>query len=418
MIFRHSCKTRAARCLTAILMATSVFSCAAAGEIPFEQLDRFAENVIRIKSREIGYPGNQNIQLTDFYQWYVKSGLHNTIMNNAGDPQSGHGGTNTHFFEEEVIDFFAPLYGFDKNDTWGIVTFSGTDGNNHGLYFGTQYLKAKTGKMPVVYVSEEAHYSIKRLADVQNLELKLIPADAMGRMSAGEFEKALDPSRPALVVIAMGTTFKGAVDNQKEIDDILKRKKPVAVYRHLDAALFGGYLPFTEYRDLVNRKKNRFDSIAVSGHKFFGMDEPAGFFLTTRTVLENQNPYRIAYLNDSMPMINCSRSALAPLKLWWIMKKNGKEGFSEQAGQILKSTRYLKQKLSELDYPHWINDYSNTIFFRRPAQWIMDKWHLAPENDERFGGELAHVIVMQHVNSDTIDTFIRDLASDKATAEK
>lgn len=418
MIFHRPSKTGTPRYLAAILLAASVFGSTAAGEIPTERLDRFAKNVMRIKSQEIGYPGNQNVQLTDFYQWYVKSGLPDTIMNNAGDPRSSHGGTNTHLFEKEVTDFFAPLYGFDKNDTWGIVTFSGTDGNNHGLYFGTQYLKAKTGKMPIVYVSEEAHYSIKRLADVQNLELKLIPADAMGRMATDEFEKALDPSRPALIVIAMGTTFKGAIDNQKAIDDILKRKKPVAVYRHLDAALFGGFLPFTEHRNLVNRQETGFDSIAVSGHKFFGMDEPAGFFLTTRSVLENQNPYRITYLNDSMPMINCSRSALAPLKFWWIVKKNGEKGFSGQAQQILEATRYLKMKLKELDYPHWANDYSNTIFFKRPAQWIVDKWHLAPENDERFGGELAHVIVMQHVNRDTIDAFIHDLASDRDTTRK
>ena len=48
-------------------------------------------------------------------------------------------------FEREVIEFFAPLYGFDLDDLWGIVTFSGTDGNNHGIYFGSKYLEKKTG---------------------------------------------------------------------------------------------------------------------------------------------------------------------------------------------------------------------------------------------------------------------------------
>ena len=54
---------------------------------------------------------------------------------------------------------------------------------------------------------------------------------------------------------------------------------------------FGGYLPYTAYRDVVNRKVHPFDSIAVSGHKFFLMDEPGGFFLTTMEVRQNQNPY-------------------------------------------------------------------------------------------------------------------------------
>lgn len=403
-----------ARLLWIILIAVSALGNVFAEGVSNERLNRFAENIIQAKNRDLGYPVNQNVQLNDFYRWYLETGLSNSLMNNAGNPINSHGGINSHAFEKEVIEFFAPLYGFDKNDFWGIVTFSGTDGNNHGIYFGAKDLRAKTGKAPVLYVSEEAHYSIKRLADLQNLELRLIPADPMGRMKTGEFEKALDPSKPALIVVAMGTTFKGAIDDQKAIDDVLKRKKPVAVYRHLDAALFGGFLPYTRHRDLVNRKKFHFDSISVSGHKFFGMDEPAGIFLTTHTILKNQNPFHIAYLNDDMPMINCSRSGLAPLKLWWIIRKNGMAGFTEQAARIMESTRYLQARLQALHYPHWTNNYSNTVFFKRPSQWILRKWHLAPDYDDRFGGKLAHIVIMQHASESTINAFIEDLKTDRA----
>ena len=88
-------------------------------------------------------------------------------------------------FEREVIEFFGPLYGFDPGDLWGIVTFSGTDGNNHGIYFGSKYLEKKTQKKPVVYVSDAAHYSNMRLADLQNLDLVLVPADEHGCMIPG-----------------------------------------------------------------------------------------------------------------------------------------------------------------------------------------------------------------------------------------
>ena len=56
---------------------------------------------------------------------------------------------------------FGSLYGFDKGNLLGIVTFSGTDGNNHGIYFGAKYLEKKTGMKPVVYVSDSAHYFIE-----------------------------------------------------------------------------------------------------------------------------------------------------------------------------------------------------------------------------------------------------------------
>lgn len=62
----------------------------------------------------------------------------------------------------------------------------------------------------------------------------------------------------------------------------------------------------TPCRPAARDSKGR-NSIAISGHKFFGMDEPAGLFLTTMEVKENQNPFNITYLNGSMPMINCSR---------------------------------------------------------------------------------------------------------------
>lgn len=381
-----------------------------AGEIDMDRLNAFAQKMTQGRELAVGYPGNQNVDLQEFYRWFAESGLSDVCMNNVGNPRKPSlSYLNTHQFENEVIDFFAPHYGFSANEVWGIVTFSGTDGNNHGIYFGVKYLLSKSKLKPVLYVSEAAHYSIKKLSDLQNLDMRLIPADIKGQMDVQAFEKQLDPKRPALVVIAMGTTFKGGVDDQQAIDAVLKRKKPVAVYRHLDAALFGGYLPFSEHRALVDRTKHHFDSIAVSGHKFFGFDEPLGLFLTTRDVLARQNPFQVPYLSDAVPTITCSRSALGPLKFWWKVQKTGLEGYRQQAAQILKNAEYLKRRLDEIKYPAWRNDFSNTVYFHRPPAWLMEKWHLAPDEDPRLGGELAHNIVMQHESREIIDLFVADM---------
>ncbi|MEW6368819.1 MAG: aminotransferase class V-fold PLP-dependent enzyme [Acidobacteriota bacterium] len=391
----------------AILIPSVCFS---ADEVPMQRLNDFAKKMIEESKDAVGYPVNQNVDMTDFYRWYVDSGLCGIAMNNVGNPRNPSiYSMNTHEFENEVVDFFAPLYGFAPTEAWGIVTHSGTDGNAHGMYFGVKYLQAKAKMLPVVYVSEDAHYSIHKLADLQNLELKLIPADLMGHMLIPEFEKALDPTRPALVVVAMGTTFKGAIDDQAAIDEVLRRKKPVAVYRHMDAALFGGFLPFTDSHEVIDRKKVYFDSIAVSGHKFFGFDEPLGIFITTNEVLQNQNPFRVAYLNEAVPTITCSRSALGALKFWWKVKKTGLQGFKEQAVRILANAQYLSSKMEEIRWPHWMNPHSNTVFFKRPDSAIMTKWDLAPEEDPRLGGLLAHDIVMQHETKEKIDLFIADL---------
>lgn len=379
----------------------------------FEQLDRWASECLAERSMTLGYPGNNDIRLEEFYRWYTGNNLESMIINNAGDPfEEGDHTLSSLDFEREVIQYFAPKYGFDGNDLWGIVTMSGTDGNNHGIYFGVNYLKRKTGKMPVVYVSDEAHYSNYRLCDLQHLEVRLVKSDSMGRMVPDSLEKVLDPTRPCLIVYAMGSTFKGAIDDQKALDDVLARHEGMAVYRHVDAALFGGYLPFTEYKDLVDRRKTGFDSISVSGHKFFGIDSPCGLFITTRDVYDNQSTYDISYLNANMRMINCSRSGIEPLKFWWLMKTVGDEGWTEQAARIFENTRYLKSELKRIGWPYWNNEYSNTVIFRRPSAKVVRKYNLACGEDAAFGGKLSHVVVMQHVTKDSIDRLIADLRND------
>lgn len=378
------------------------------------RLDRFAGDIVTKRANGIGYPVNQKSKLIDFYKWFIGSGLNLTMTNNVGDPfdvKNKHVSTNSHEFERELIERMCSLYGFDKDDYWGLITFSGTDGNNHGIYFGTNYLVKKTGKRPVVYVSDSAHYSSRRLADLQNLELRIIPSDVHGCMIAEELEKAIVKDKPALVVYAIGTTFKGGVDDMKSLNAVLDKFPDLVVYRHLDAALFGGYIPYSQYSDLLNRKINPFDSIAISGHKFFGMDEPAGFFLTTKQVKDNQNAYNVSYLNCDMPMINCSRSAMSPLKLWWILQNTTKDEFVEQTKQMLETAKWFKDQLDAIGWPAWLEPMSNTVYFARPSTEIMNKYDLAPDHDEKLGGDLAHIVVMQHVTKENLQLFIDDLSN-------
>ena len=381
----------------------------------FQKLDEWTQIWKEGQQTYFGYPVNQESALHDFYEWYVGTGMDRVNLNNAGDPMTDEPWSmSTQAFEKEVIEFFTPLYGFDKDDVWGIVTHSGTDGNNHGIYFGANDLYNKTGILPIVYVSDEAHYSNMRICDLQNLEVKLIKSDPMGRMIPEELEKALDPTRPALMVYAMGSTFKGAIDDMEASNAVLAKYPDMAVYRHVDAALFGGYLPFTKYQLMVSSKDMHFESIAISGHKFFGIDSPSGLFLCTRKVYDNQHNYNVTYLNGNMKMINCSRDAVQPLKFWWLIQKVGYEAWSEQANGMIECTEYLQNELTKIGWHCWRNEYSNTVFFKRPSPEIYRKYNLALGYDEHFGGELAHVVVMQHVTKEKIDTFIEALKGENS----
>ena len=376
-----------------------------------EELVKLCKNTYFRIDESIGYPVNQNSNIIGFYDWYTKTGLCDRMADNVGDPfdVDNYFAISSMGIEKKVIEMFAPYYDIPNDQIWGFVTNSCTDSNNHGLYFGYHKLLNETGITPIVYVSKEAHYSNRRLADLQNLECRLIDFDEHGSMDIECLRKNLDPTRPALIVMALGTTFMGGLDNMLEIDKVIQEVKPVAVYRHVDAALFGGYLPFTEHKDLVSMRKMKYDSIAVSGHKFFGVDEPCGLFLTRKDVFTAQTSYKVDYLNSNMAMISCSRSALHPLKFYWVMTKVGEEKLKEQAAEFLNNTEYLQEQFNAINYPAWHNNLSNTVYFKRPADWIIDKYCLACGKIPFYSGDLCHIVVMQNVKKRIIDNFIADL---------
>lgn len=362
----------------------------------------------------IGYPVCQYPNVSGFGDWYSKTGLCDIAVNNVGNPFDDEQYLlNSILIEREVIQTFAPWYDIPKGKEWGFVTNSGTDGNMHGIYFGAKKLQKETGMLPIVYISKEAHYSSSRICDVQNLQTRMIDFDKNGSMDLDCLRKAIDPSKPALIVGALGSTFMGATDDLKGIRKVLEEVKPLGFYIHVDAALFGGYLPFTKYRDLVSMEKQGYDSIAISGHKFFGVDEPSGLFLSTKEVIEAQTSVKVEYLHNDMPLINCSRNGITPLKFYWIIKYLGFDKLKEEAELMLENTEYLQKKFDEINYPAWHMKYSNTVFFKRPPLWIRKKYSLANGFLPDYGGELCHIVVMQHVKKNIIDNFIKDLTSGK-----
>ena len=119
-----------------------------------------------------------------------------------------------------------------------------------------------------------------------------------------------------------------------------------------------------------------------------------------------------------MPLISCSRSGLSPIKFYWVLEHTGLEKLAEQANAMLENTEYLQHKFDEIRYPAWHMPYSNTVFFKRPAEWIQKKFMLANGDIPEYGGELSHIVVMQHVTPGIIDEFIEDLTASLAGKEQ
>ncbi|MDP1879901.1 MAG: histidine decarboxylase [Parachlamydiaceae bacterium] len=372
-----------------------------------QKLSSFDESIDSRKKRFIGYPCNADLHLEKFINWWSKSAMSELPLNDVGDPFSETSYTlNSHPFEREVVDYFSSIY--NVHPSWGYVTSGGTEGNEQGLYMGRRVL-SQFGK-PILYFSEESHYSVSSLGKILNLEYCKIDAEESGKMSEEALKETIDPSRPALFSLSIGTTFKGGIDSIENIDKIVKEKGIKHVYYHADAALFGGYLPYLTdpLAPTLDFEKHPYDSIAVSGHKFFGSPFPFGIFLIKNKYLSSFHTDFIQYIDAENITIPCSRSSLNTLLFWWIVHTTPIENFQEQAKTMIQNANYLYYSLREKNYPVWLNSFSNTVYFKQPSLEVCSKWTLAKTNCHKLG-LLAHAVVMQHVDRNMIDDFVADV---------
>lgn len=384
-------------------------------EVALQQLNDFNQLISKKRKNFLGYPCNAAFKSKKFFQWWAKSSLSQSPLNEVGDPNSETGYTlNAHSFEKSVLQFFANLFSLKPH--WGYITSGGTQGNEQGLYMGRHVL-AKYGR-PILYFSEEAHYSIASLGKVLGLDSCVIHSKPNGEMDYDDLSQKLDVARPALFSLSIGTTFKGAIDRMEIIQSLVRKKGIRHVFYHADAALFGGYLPF--YLDPkkpdLNFEKYPYDSIAVSGHKFFGSPTPLGIFLIREKHMHALKADYIEYIHSYNITIPCSRSALNTLIFWWMIATNPRKEFVREAHQIIENARYFYTELRKRQYPVGLNPYSNTVFFKAPSSELCKRWTLSLFTCPKLG-HLAHAIVMQHVDKAMIDKFLEDLDQELSSVQ-
>lgn len=345
----------------------------------------------KLKEKTLGYPENQNL----YYKELYKLGLFEMCVDNVGDPfvESNYK-INSGEFEKEIISFFAEMYNLENY--WGYVGSCGTEGNICGIYLGRE-----TYQNGVFYYSKDSHYSIAKASKMLRLEERVIESQENGEMDYEDFEKKVNPNKPAIINANIGTTMKGAIDDLEKIEKILIKKGVKKYYIHCDAALAGMLLPYIDGAQKINFKKN-IHSIAISGHKFIGSPIPCGIFLTHKDFVKKIET-KIEYLGSLDTTIMGSRSGLAPLFVWDAIQKRGHKGFEMEARTCVENATYLYQKMKEMNYPTWLNSFSNTVYFKKPSEVIIQKWQLASL------GEFAHVVTMQHVSRKMLNLFLEDI---------
>ncbi|XP_057415005.1 serine decarboxylase 1-like [Lotus japonicus] len=353
------------------------------------------------KSRCLGFPVNQEINydaLTPLLRYH---------LNNAGDPFLGSGyGQNSVEFEVCVLDWFAKLWQMEKGEYWGYVTTGGTEGNLHGILMGRE--KFQDG---ILYTSQNSHYSLFKIAMMYRMQCVKVNTLISGEIDCAHFKSLLlsHKDKPAIVNLNIGTTMKGAID---DIDLVIQTLEECGFprdrfYIHCDGALSGIMLPFLKQAPRINFKKP-IGSISISGHKFLGCPIPCGVILT-RSEHVNALARDVEYIESRDVTITGSRCGLAPIFLWYALQERGLIGLKREAQMCITNARYLLDKLHGNSIGAMRNEFSNTVVFERPQDDdFVRKWNLSCE------GNVAHVVVMQHVTTEMLDSFVSELVNKRS----
>ena len=283
---------------------------------------RLAELLEIIKDeeqRQVGYPTNQNFDYSPLIPFL------NHSLNNVGDPfHRTNYRANTHEFEQEVIFHFAQLMGLDPEDAWGYVTSGGTEGNMYGLY-----LARELHPEGMLYFSEEAHYSILKIARILNMPHTTVKRQPDGEIDYDDLRDMLTVhrDRPAIILATIGTTMRGAVDDIPTIRQIIDELGIGEHYIHADAALSGMILPYVDDPQPFGFDAG-INSISISGHKLIGAPLPCGVVVTRKHLVETLGR-AVEYAGIHDTTLSGSRNGLTPLMLWYAINHHGEDGWRE-----------------------------------------------------------------------------------------
>lgn len=344
----------------------------------------------------MGYPVSKDFDFTELMPF-----LHYP-MNNLGDPfVACTYAVGSREMEKEVIAFFASLFRAEADDWWGYVTNGGSEGNLYGLY-----LARELHPKGMVYYSEATHYSVQKNIHLLNMPNIVISTQENGEINYEDLEDTIRMNRhmPVIIMANIGTTMTEARDDIGKIKAILKKLAIKNHYIHADGALSGSYSAFIEPRPAFDFADGA-DSIAISGHKFFGSPMPCGVVVAKKSN-RDRIARSVAYIGSVDTTITGSRNGHSPLFLWYTLKKYGVEGLRKRALHSLAIAAYAEEKLKEIGVAAWRNPNTITVNFPSPSLTIRQKWQLASEN----GG--SHIICMPNVQKEQIDQLIAEMAAE------
>ena len=265
--------------------------------------------------------------------------------------------------EAQTIRWVGAFTGFDP-DAQGLMAAGGTVSNLTALTAARERAAPGTrragvgGKRMALYCSAEAHYSVRRAAEVLGIgadNVRAIPIDERRRIRVPECAQAIERDRregvvPVAVVATAGTTLIGAVDDIDGQADVCAEHD---VWLHVDGA-YGLPAAGTPRAESLFGGLARADSATVDAHKWLYVSKSCSVLLVHDAApLERAFSHREGYMLHGEEQLNpvdrtleYSRP-LRALKLWLAFRVHGAGAIREAIERNLEQAALLAALLRE-----------------------------------------------------------------------
>ena len=329
---------------------------------------------------------------------------------NLGDPGLFKG---TKHIEEEVVKSIGNLLSLDN--AYGNIVTGGTEANIMAIRAARNHARKYKGIVDgEIIISEAAHFSFKKAADMLNLRIVEAKLDDDYKMDVESLKDSISDKTVAIVAIA-GTTELGLIDPIEEISKIAHENN---IYFHVDAAFGGFSIPFLKEigfdLPVFDFSLDGVCSITVDPHKMGLAPIPAGGIIFRKEeylqVMAVDSPYLTVKTQST---IVGTRLGAASAATYAILKYFGKQRNAKMAKEMMDNTRYLKEGLEDIGYELVREPELNLLAFNHPK---IEAHELAGKLDE-LGWKVSvakcpvaiRIVLMNHIKKSHLKELLEDL---------